>query len=164
MKKKIEVRMLAGRLALENARKNPQIKAAIAQYGYNDARLREGEEKLEAAEQWQRQQKDLYANKTELSRQLARDEQELVALYTNHLTIARFAFRNDEAWQNTLQLNGARVKVRAGKLQQIRTFYRRLTNPAINMLKKLGAVTEEITQAQAMADALVDCSATAKIR
>jgi len=148
--------MLAGRLALENARKNPQIKAAIAQYGYNDTRLQEGEDKLDAAEQWQQQQKDLYVHKAELSRQLALDEQELVTQYTNHLTIARFAFRDDEAWQNTLQLNGARIKVRAGKLQQIRTFYRRLTPPAINTLKKFGAVTEEVTQAQAMADALVD--------
>ncbi len=155
-KNTIEARILAGRLALENARKNAEIKAALAQYGYNDARLQEGEDKLEAAAQWQATQQDLYTSKTELSRQIAQDEQELVDLYTNHLTIARFAFRNDEAWQNTLQLNGARIKVRAGKLEQIRTFYRRLTNPAINMMKKFGAVAEEIAQAQAMSDSLVD--------
>ncbi|MGD1890268.1 MAG: hypothetical protein ACFB15_06685 [Cyclobacteriaceae bacterium] len=155
-KNTIEVRVLAGRLALENARKNAQIKAALAQFGYNDARILEGEDKLNAAEEWQQTQKDLYTDKSELSRQLAEDEQELLAIYTNHLTIARFAFRNDEVWQKTLELNGPRATVRAGKLDQIRTFYRRLTTPAINTLKKFGVVTEEITQAQAMADTLVD--------
>jgi hypothetical protein len=155
-KNTIEVRVLAGRLALENARKNAQIKAALAQYGFNDSRMQEGEDKLNAAEEWQQTQKDLYTDKSELSRQLAEDEQELLEMYTNHLTIARFAFRNDEDWQKTLQLNGPRATVRAGKLDQIRTFYRRLTTPAINTLKKFGAVTEEIAQAQAMANALVD--------
>ncbi len=155
-KNTIEARMLAGRLALENARNNAEIKAALAQYGYNSARIQEGEDTLNAAAEWQQTQKDLYTNKNELSRQLAEDEQEMLALYTNHLTIARFAFRHDEVWQKTLQLKGNRAVGRARKLDQIRTFYRRLTAPAINTLKKFGAVTEEITQAQAMANALVD--------
>lgn len=155
-KNTIEVRILAGRLALENARKNAQIKAALAQYGYNEPRLQEGEDKLEAAQQWLQEQKDLYVSKAELSRQIAEDEQELVALYKNHLTIARFAFRTDEIWQRMLELNTRQASDRAGKLEQMRTFYRRLTTPAINTLKKFGAVTEEVAQAQAMADALVD--------
>jgi len=155
-KNSVEARLLAGRLALENARKNAQIKTALAQFGFNDARLLEGEGKLDAAADWQQTQKDLYTDKSELSRQLAIDERELEAVYTNHLTIARFAYRQDADWQKMLELKGPRAKDRAGKLQQIRTFYRRLTTPAINTLKKFGAVTEEITQAQAMADALLD--------
>ncbi|MEQ9443571.1 MAG: hypothetical protein RIG62_31315 [Cyclobacteriaceae bacterium] len=155
-KNTLDGRFLGGRMMLENALRNGAVKKALAQYGYNETRLLEGKALLDAAEEWQHEQKDLYTSKGELTRQIANDEQDLLELFNNHLTIARFAFRNDPFWQNNLQLNAPRLRDRAGRLEQIRTFYRRLTPPANAAMKKFGAPTEDLERANVMAGTLLE--------
>ena len=155
-KNTLDGRFLGGRMLLENALKNTAVKKALAQYGFTEARMLDGKSLLEAAEEWQREQKDLYTTKSELTRQINNDEKDLLDLFNSHLTIARFASRNDPFWQNNLQLTMPRRRDRAGKLEQMRTFYRRLTPPAVSTMKKFGALPEELERANVMASALLE--------
>ena len=143
-------------MLLENALKNTAVKKALAQYGFNEARILEGKALLDAAEAWQLDQKDSYTIKSQLTQQLLEDEKALRTLYLDHLTIARFAFRDDLFWQRHLELDKKRWTDRAGMLSQIRTFYRRLTPPAITTLKKFGVLPEDLERGKAMIEALQD--------
>jgi hypothetical protein len=98
--------------------------------------------------------KDFYSQKRSLAKQMAAAVKALKAMYMEHLTIARFAFRNVTYLQGQLELKGGRKTDWAGWVEQVGDFYTKAEALALPALKKQGISAEEIAQGKAMAQAL----------
>ncbi len=119
-------------LVAKNSQANPYVAAALAEYGYPAERFQE----LETLSESLRRAYDAYRHEyvsaivaTEKLRTLRREAQRH---YVALLTLARLAFREDEAAQQRLQLRGRRAKAFSAWREQVESFYDALSeSPAL---------------------------------
>ncbi len=155
IKRTIEARLLQAHLVAANAAKDPQVKKRMEQFGYTATRMQELQNLLTQVEALKDVKKNRYSQKRALATQMATEVKALKALYSEHLIIARFAFRDDTYMQEQLELKGIRKKDWAGWLAQVISFYTNVEASALPVMKKQGATAEEVAQGKAMAEALM---------
>lgn len=151
----MEARLVQMRTLLANAAKHPKVKQQMEKYGYTAARILEGQALLDQVTQWQAEKENCYSQRNALKRRLEGDTKALKTRYMEHLTVARFVFRNDAYMQAQLQLTGTRKSDWAGWTTQVLSFYNRLEVEGTNLMKKHGTRPEEVAQGKAMIDALI---------
>ncbi len=79
----------------------------------------EGQTLLDEVVRWQTEKETCYSQANALKKQLEADKQALRTTYIDHLTVARFAFRDDAYMQAQLQLKGSRKSDWAGWTTQV---------------------------------------------
>jgi hypothetical protein len=154
IKRTIDARLLRAKLLAANTAKHPKVKKQMELFGYPAARMQELHNLIAQAEAFKDDKKDFYSQKRSLAKQMATEIKALKAMYKEHLTIARFAFRNDTYLQGQLELKGTRKTDWAGWLEQVGDFYTKAEALALSALKKQGITPEELAQGKAMAQAL----------
>ncbi len=150
-----EARYGAAHLLVTNAVQHPVVKRKMEEYGFNADKVQQGANLLKAVEDWQMAKENNYSTKKSLKKKLDKDIETLTILYNDHLSIARFSFRNDTYMTSQLKLNGARKKDWAGWSQQVYSFYVRVEQEGLPLMKKHGAVADELARGKAMAETLI---------
>jgi hypothetical protein len=113
-------------VAIQNALNDPEILTALTVYGYDETALQAGAALVTEAETLHRAQQAEYADQYTATEALNAARDEAHALYTEHLTLARVAFRDDSEARNFLDLDGRRKRTFSGWLKQAETFYTHL--------------------------------------
>ncbi|MEK6480561.1 hypothetical protein WJR50_23660 [Catalinimonas sp. 4WD22] len=156
IKRSLDARMAQYHTLIVNASRHPKIKQQMERYGYSEVRMLEGQSLLEQFSTWQDEKKNCYSKRNALTARMKKDIKELKALYMEHLTIARFAFRKDAYMESQLQLKGLRKKDWAGWSSQVFSFYNSMGEEGLAGMKKHGAKAEELARGKAMAEALAN--------
>ncbi len=156
MKKSIDASLVQFRTLISNASRHPKVKPEMEKFGYTDPRMQEAQSLLDQFILWQNEKENCYSQGSALKQKLKQDVKSLKVLYTGHLTIARFAFREDAYMEAHLQLKGTRKSDWAGWTSQVLSFYSRVEAEGLAAMKKHGAKAEELSQGKAMAEALAD--------
>jgi hypothetical protein len=113
-------------VAIQNALDNPEILAALSAYGYDEAALQAGADLLATAQARHRQQQDEYAEQYSATEALNAAREAAAEVYSEHLTLARIAFREDGERYRFLQLDQRRKRTFSGWVEQAQSFYARL--------------------------------------
>ena len=144
-------------LVAENALVHPEVAAALAEYGYTEARLQELRELrdrlLETYEAY-RIERIAAMSATERVRSLRREAHRQ---YIELLTLARLAFRGDEAVQQRLHLRGRRAKTFSAWREEVESFYDALEEaPALReRLARYGVDEAQLAAGRAALEAVV---------
>jgi hypothetical protein len=154
IKRTVAARLLQATLLAANTAKHPKVKKQMELFGYPAARMQQLHDLIAQAEAFKDDKKEFYSQKGKMAKQMAAEVKALKAMYKEHLTIARFAFRNDPYLQGQLELKGGRKSDWAGWLGQVGDFYTKAETLALPALKKQGVTAEEIARGNAMAQAL----------
>lgn len=119
-------RLLAAQVAIDGALASAEIRAALALFGYNEARLQAGRALYEATEALVAHQRREYGEQygASQSAQVAWDKAD--ETYIRTLKIARVAFKGNSLAEGALLLRGSRRETLSGWLQQATTFYSNL--------------------------------------
>lgn len=148
-------RTIAGRIlfsqnAITNALNVPTIQSALANFGYDEAKLGEGASLLETAQTLQDKQVKEYGEQFSATDELHLVKANANSLYLVHLKLARIALKDNRGLQESLMLNGRRKLSNSGWLHQAKTFYTNaLSNPEIaQSLLPFGLTAEKLTEAQ----------------
>lgn len=114
------------RLALNNTINDSNIQTALAQYGYNAAKMAEGIALLAEAELLTEQQVARYGHQFAASQTMKQTRSTADATYTMALKVARVAFKDDVQANAALLLTGIRQKKLGQWIHQTLTFYNNL--------------------------------------
>jgi hypothetical protein len=119
----IDAKLLSAQVALENAQANEALKAALALYGYDDAKLATGRALYDGAQEKHNKQKQEYGEQYTATDALDTAMSVANTVYMRHVKIARIALKDQRgAWQ-ALDLQGRRKKTYSGWVKQARVFY-----------------------------------------
>jgi hypothetical protein len=113
-------------VAIQNALSDPEILAALTTYGYDETALQAGADLVAEAEALHRAQQAEYAEQYSATEALNAAREEAKAIYTDHLKLARVAFRDNPEVRAFLDLDGRRKRTFSGWLKQAETFYTHL--------------------------------------
>lgn len=119
----IEGRLRRAHLAITNALNDADIQAALLPYGYDEARLQEGQALYDTAMSLQRRQEVEYGEQYAATADFNERFEAADLSYMDALKIARIALRDDTGAEQALHLNGRRKESFAGWLQQAQQFY-----------------------------------------
>ena len=123
MTKSMDARLLAAQVAIDNALNNADIKAYLAQYGYESARLNEGKALLAATQQLHQKQKSEYGDQFATTTALQSVWEQANNEYMRCVKIARVALKSDRGARQKLALDGKRKVIISGWITQARQFY-----------------------------------------
>lgn len=143
----IDARLAAAQIAIDNALSDAALQTALARYGYNAARIKQGKELYTAVlelNHGQKVQRGEQFAATSARRDVLKQAD---ATYTRLFKVARIAFRHDRNAAMALGLDGARKQTLSGWIGQARQFYTNaLASPSL--LAKLGTfgITSEILE------------------
>ncbi|MEQ6121592.1 hypothetical protein [Reichenbachiella sp. MALMAid0571] len=146
----IDARMLNAQVAIDNALGNDTIKAALALFGYDEAKLNEGQALYEDASGKQNKQKQEYGEQYQATDALDAAMSAANAVYMRHVKIARIALRAQRGVAQALDLDGRRKQTYSGWINQASVFY---TNALADAGIKTALAQFGITD-QALTDAL----------
>ncbi len=149
-KNTIEGKLLFAQNAITNALGYEEIKNLLANFGYTEERLQEGQQLYERASELQAKQQEEYGEQFAATDALNAAKATANREYMNHVKIARIAFRDDRGAAESLQLTGDRRQSLSGWLKQARVFYANgLGNSEVlTALGRYGITTEKLTAAQ----------------
>lgn len=155
MKKGIHDELKRFRLMIEGALVNPKIMQALAKVGYDRKEILRGKGLLTNMENQQQERENEANTQKEMTQRLHAANAEAYTLYANHLKFARLVVPpGSKAW-NDMKLSGARKRNGYGWIVQAKAFY--LHAGAVGeLLAQRGISAEELTQAQAMIQAVED--------
>ncbi len=123
-------------VAITNVLNDPDLHAALAAFGYDDNRLRQGNILRENLRTFYQQQKGAYGDLYTAGDELADAQQQAHETYMRYLKVARVALEGDRGAREKLALKGERKRTLAGWLEQAQQFYSNaLSDP--NILNKL---------------------------
>ena len=119
----IDSKLLFAQNAISNAQTNPEIIAALAVFGYDDAKMKVGEALYSKAAELQVKQVKEFGEQF-----AATDALHLAKAITNktylvHVKIARIALSGDRGAAESLQLSGRRKESLSGWLKQAKALY-----------------------------------------
>lgn len=144
----------ASRLSVNNTLANQEAQQALAKYGFTPQDAKAGKGLLTNCTKHDRVQKQHYETQWALNHRVKKELKTTRAQFVEHVSVARFVFRKDAPMLH--QLNVQRLeRTEAGWLKQANTFYERIT-PHTAQLAPQGVTSEEIAQAQASLQAIVD--------
>ena len=121
-------RSIASRLArigtvVHNALRVEKIKNAVAQYNYDEARLKEGVDLHKDAEKIESEQGLKQGIKLAASEKVNRILEKAKKLYMLHLKMARLILKREPSHVQTLGLDGRRKRRVAGFMEEAKQFY-----------------------------------------
>lgn len=111
------------RIIVTNALNDPQISAALAQYGYTEERLMAGKNLYEQTLAFHEQKQVRHSSGVGVTRERDSAQQRAHDYYMSLVKIARVALKNQPVMLASLQLQGPRKSTLAGWLLQARQFY-----------------------------------------
>ena len=114
--------------AINNALTNHSIKNALAEFGYDDVKLREGLSIFQKANELHMKQIKEYGDQYTATDAVNVAREALSALYMKHLKIARISFRSERGIYQELQMAGKRSITHSGFINQVDAFYSNAVN------------------------------------
>ena len=160
-KRSIEDRLLAAQVAIENARADATIRAALAPFAYDEARLAAGRALYDAAQALVNQQKAVYGDQYGSTGAVNAARTTADTAYRRTLAVARVALKGHVQAHAALMLDGERQQSLAGWLEQAQAFYGNLL-AAPDLLAALGSFGYDRAKLEAER-ALVEAVAAANL-
>ena len=147
----IDSKLLFAQNAISNGQTNPEIIAALAVFGYDDAKMNIGEALYIKAAKLQVNQVKEYGEQFAATDALNLAKATTNKTYLVHVKIARIALRGDRGAAESLQLSGRRKESLSGWLKQAKALYTNALNtPAVlAALAKFGITKKNLSGAQA---------------
>ncbi len=151
-------------VAIANARKNPNISAALEIFGYDDAVLQQGQDLLDATRNLSDVQRKEYGDQYAATAALNEAQEKAGRLYTAHRKLAALAFKGDTARLTAMAMDGPKKKSRSGQLTQGRRFYKHLLDDeqAIEVMGRFRITREKLAEVQALFDQIETLNQTQK--
>lgn len=116
-------RLESARLALVNARTERELLDSLAEYGYDEARLQQGQGLYErAVTVWQSQQQR-QSQRRAATAALKRADATVARAYMRSVRLCRAIYRDDPVIYRALGLSGSRARTFARRVAQMRLFY-----------------------------------------
>lgn len=134
----LESKILSADVAISAAKDNPEIKAAVAEYNYDDVRLDEGLALHAEANTLHKKQIKEYGDQFQATNDLDGIKGKANKMYMKHLKVARITMEDNVALTKSLMLNGRRRHTYTGWLDQASTFY----DNGLDSLEALTALME----------------------
>jgi hypothetical protein len=119
----LEYKLRFAERALSNAMASDLIKNAVADFGYDEKRMLEGQALYEKANKLYVQQIKEYSEQFGASQALKEIYEEASQVYMTHVKIARMALRDDFELYLALQLKGSRERTYDKWFAQANAFY-----------------------------------------
>ncbi len=119
----IEQQLNLANIAIKNALTDPSLAAALADFGYTAARLRQGGMLHEQALALYQRQKNAYGDVQTANDAYAAAQAQAQETYMRYVKIARIALEHDRGAMHKLSLAGQRKRLQAGQLAQAQQFY-----------------------------------------
>ena len=138
-------------VALANVTANNTIKTALADFGYTDDRMAQGQALYNTALTAQHQQKAEYADQISATDALNQTWETAHASYMRLVKVARVALKDNAGALTRLGLNGKRKRSLSGWLLQAQQFYTNLLNAPdlVEAMKQFGMTPAKLKAAQA---------------
>ncbi len=127
----LAARLLRARLAHENAWTNPEISAALAEFGYDAAKFEEGQLLVDTATTFTMLRKEKYALRVGLNERFRALLDDTNRYYLRFFRIARNIFSEENGAIHLLELKGDREDTIAGNIAQVRLFFTNALKPDI---------------------------------
>lgn len=124
MSRRTQAAFIQGAMTLvDNAAGDPVIAKKLAEYGYTEARMKEGSALIKAADEHSKMNSAEQGEKAEASSEFADAWAKANRAYSKTLKIARIALGDDEKNAKALKLSGSRKQSFVGWFDQAGTFY-----------------------------------------
>lgn len=148
----IDGKLLFAQNAIANALNTAQVAEALATFGYDEARIREGKALYQKAAELQIKQVKEYGDQYAATDTLNLAKAQANKEYMVHLKIARVALKGDRSAEESLQMYGRRKETLSGWLKQAKAFYENALNtPGVQTaLARFGITAEKLQAAQAL--------------
>jgi hypothetical protein len=165
-KKSIEQQLATANIAIGNALTEPSLATALAGFGYNTERLRQGGALHEKALSLYQRQKGAYGDSQTASDAYAAALALARATYMRHVKVARVALEGERGSLQKLGLAGARKEAQAAQLAQAQQFYANaLFDTAIlGKLSAFGITKEMLAAGQRQLDAVAQSDSARRQR
>ena len=144
--RKIERILKEARVAIKNTQDLPEIKEKISKLGFDDQRLKQGEELLIKTETIYRQQQELHGKKIDMTERTKDCLKNVRDRYMVLRKLSRRELRGDnkEGLKKTLGIDGRARATMTGVLKEAGQFYDVLfSNDEINQLLSKFGITKE---------------------
>ena len=153
----IEGKLAASQQALANAANNPAILALLAVYGYDAARIAEGQTLYDTVQAAQVAQKQEYGEQYAASQAFETAWKTANETYMQLVKVARVAFSADPNAATALGIAGRRKPTYPGWLEQAQQFYlAALANADFQTgLARFGVTLEKLQAGKSLVDAVV---------
>ncbi|MEQ9439656.1 MAG: hypothetical protein RIG62_11440 [Cyclobacteriaceae bacterium] len=132
-------------IAIDNALSTPEIIAQLSVYGYDEKKLKKGQEMRRIIDGLSLQQEDTHIVAKDATRMLNEARQQADTMFGTHLAIARIAFKDDITFWNALKLGDARERNLPDWLVQINRFYTRIVVVA-SVMEKYNVPKKELIE------------------
>lgn len=154
----IDQRLHDASVALQNLDADPVLADALAAYGYDAERLREGASRLDAARSAQRAYVQAYGAQHHAVDVFRAAFDAARTTYMRHLKVARIALRGQSAAREALKLGGDRANAFAAWMEQARALYTNApTMPAVmTALARFNVTSDDLSDAADTLEALME--------
>ena len=158
----IDAKLAASLLALSNAATNTEIAALLAGFGYDAARIAEGQALYETVLAAQVAQKQEYGEQYQATRTFDGAWKTANQAYMQLVKIARVAFKGDPNATSVLAISGDRKDSYSGWLDQAQQFYLSALDSADfqTEMARFGVTLEKLQDGKALVDILVSAKTT----
>ena len=162
LKQRVDQRLLAVQLAVENTLKDQDVLTELTLFGYDEAKLNVGKRLYEEAQALVNQQKVEYGEQYQATQVLHQAKEKADKVYTRTLKIARIALRGNVQAHTALILGGPRKRSLAGWLAQAQAFYANLRADAdlIAQMANFGYDQAKLEAEQALVLAVLQADQT----
>lgn len=111
-------------IALTNSQRSAEILQALTKHGVGKYAIKQLEAQLKVVQNLENQYDDTTAEAKGATKTLHAVREEGSKLYTQHVLVARVAFRNAPVWLEKMELAGPRQKSLPAWIRQASSFYR----------------------------------------
>lgn len=153
--KSIHQQLTEARIGIENALAHPEIQQQLALVGYNKKKLLEGKALYDHTVSLQQAYGEKYSQKYGAADTFYQDLEEVQTLYRRHRKLAKIAYEDNRQQLNILQLNTPFPSRIETWLSHALTFYNALLLDR-EVIERYGVLEEDLLQAQAMTEAVLD--------
>lgn len=119
----IDGKLLFAQNMIENGKNVPDILAAMTDYGYDKAAMKEAKALFDRTSELHTKQKKEYGEQYKATDEMQLAKANANKAYMRHVKLARIALSKDRGAYETLQLSGDRKQTISGWIQQAKAFY-----------------------------------------
>lgn len=143
----------AAGLAITNTAKDPEVGKRMGLYGFPPKRMLEGENLHTLVRELQMGKMNYYDTHWQIVHRIAQEMEAVRPVFMEHVTIARFAFRNETVVLHALNIKKISPQ-KWGWVKQADTFYSKLM-PYAGQMAVHGVTEEVLVQTKASVEALL---------
>ncbi|MCB0192967.1 MAG: hypothetical protein KDJ65_13565 [Anaerolineae bacterium] len=142
----MDKRMFDAQLMINNSLNEPDILAALSQFGYDEQKLHEGKQLFEDVQSLSDVQLVEYGSQHAATDDLKKTWTAARKAYIRTLKVARIAFVDNTEAETALLMKGRRKQTLGGWMEQATTFYTNLLNNAdlTQEMKRYGYNTDKL--------------------